>query len=130
STYLLTDELQFLMVRAIPPNTLFAARYIEATVYSSWMVLSFGLAVFIAAGVTASAAAGYYLWLGVVLVPFVSIPASLAALFVLVLANLMPVKRTRDVMLAIGVMAVVGLFMLVRSLEPERMFNPQNFAST
>src|SRR5690606_12622271 len=55
SSFLLADELQFLMVRPLPPYTFFTARYLENTAYSSWMVLLFGLPVFLAAGIVFTA---------------------------------------------------------------------------
>jgi len=130
STYLLADELQFLMPRPLPHRTVFSARFIETLVQSSWMVLLFGLPIFLAAGIRFDAPGEYYGWLAAVLVPFVVIPTALASIVVIVLANVMPVERTREIFVAIGLVAFVALFAMLRELQPEQLFRPDKFGST
>ncbi|MDX9722187.1 MAG: hypothetical protein RBU37_15705 [Myxococcota bacterium] len=130
SIFLLSDELSFLVVRPIRPHILYSARFIETTVYSSWMVILFGLAVFLAAGIAASAPWNYYAVLSAALLPFSLIPPALAVLVVLLLANLMPVHRTKELLIGLGVLAFVAAFILFRSLQPERLLRPSSFGST
>lgn len=130
STFLLAEDLRYLMVRPIPSNTLFSARFLENAVYSSWMVVIFGLAVFIAAGQAFDAPLAYYGWLTVVLMGVVLIPPSLAVIAVMLLTNLMPVQRTREFFIGLAVVVFVGLFFLFRSMEPERLLDPNQFSST
>ena len=130
SIFLLADELSFLLVRPLPPYTLYTARYLETVLYSSWTVVLFGLAVFLAAGIASHAAYDYYLALLGAMVPFILIPPALAVLVVLLLSNLMPVRRTRELMIGLGAVAFVGGFVLLRSLQPERLLRPATFGST
>ena len=130
SNFLLTDELQFLVPRAIPPNTFFSARFIESTVDASWMALLFMLPVLISIGHASDAGATYYLWIAPMMLPLALIPTALSVPFVLLLANVFPVHRTREVLVGLGVIAFVGLFSMVRSMNPERLLDPQQFGST
>lgn len=130
SSLLLADDLQFLVARPLSSRTFFAARFFEHTAAASWMVLLFGLPLFLAAGLRFSAPLEYYAWLVAVLVPFVVIPAALASIVVLLLAVAMPVQRTREIFIALGAIAFVGAFVMLRQLELEQLFRPGRFGST
>ncbi|OIP41860.1 MAG: hypothetical protein AUK47_05765 [Deltaproteobacteria bacterium CG2_30_63_29] len=130
STYLLSDELRFILPYPVPPNALFSARFLETAFYSSWMVLLFGLPVFISAGVVFRSPVSYYLWLMCVFVPLILIPPALAVLVVLFLANTFPVQRAREVLIGLGVVFFIGAFIVIRQLQPEKLFNPGQFGNT
>jgi ABC-2 type transport system permease protein len=59
----------------------------------------------------------------VVLVPFVLIPVALGALLTLLLVNVFPARRARDLLMLMGVMFAMTLVVLLRFLEPERLLN-------
>src|SRR5690554_1702854 len=80
STFYLADDLEFLMTKPIPRDSLFSSRFIESLVQSSWVVILFGTPIFIAAGVGVQAQPSYYFMLAAALVPFVAIPTCLAVL--------------------------------------------------
>lgn len=129
TTFYLADDLQFLMSKPIPRDTLFGSRFAESLAQSSWIVLLFGLPVFIAAGVGVGADWPYYVALVGVLIPFVAIPTGMATLVALGITNILRASRTRDAMLLFGVFGFAVLFVLVRSLRPERLLNPDSFES-
>lgn len=130
STFYLSDDLKLLMTRPVPPNGLYTARLIETGVQSGWMPLVFSLPIFIAAGVLFGAGVGYYVTLGAVLIGMTVIPAAIAVLLTLVFTNVLPAQRTREVFLFLGVLLCVGVFILIRALNPEQLFNPDQFANT
>jgi len=70
STYFLADDLQLLNSLPIPLRSLYAGRFVENIVNSSWTVLFFSFPVFLAYGLVYNASLFYYLTLLVVLVPF------------------------------------------------------------
>ena len=130
SSFLLAEDLAFLRTRPIPAYALFGARFVETSLYSAWMVVLFGLAMFLAAGQVFDASWDYYLWLLIVLVPYVLIPTSLAVIAVMLLANLFPVQRSRETLVIIGAFLFVGVVVTMRSLAPSELFNPHGFGTT
>ena len=129
STFYLADELEFLMSKPIPKDKLFTARFLESLAQSSWVIFIFGLPIFIAAGVGIGAGPAYFAGLIAVLVPFVAIPAVLASLIGLFITNILAANRTRDATLFLGLAAFSVLFVVIRSLRPERLLNPESFSS-
>ncbi|MFU8802335.1 MAG: putative ABC transporter permease subunit [Bradymonadaceae bacterium] len=129
STFYLADDLEFLMTKPVPRDSLFASRFIESLVQSSWVVILFGMPIFVAAGVGVGAPWHYYALLVGVLLPFVAIPTCIAALLALFVTNILAADRTRDAALFFGLVAFSVLFVVVRSLQPERLLNPDSFDS-
>ena len=129
STFYLADELEFLMTKPIPKDSLFAARFIEALTQSSWVVFLFGAPIFFAAGAGINAPVEYYFVLIAILVPFVMIPTAIASIVALFITNILAANRTRDAMLFMGVAAFAILFVVIRSVRPERLLNPESFES-
>ncbi|AWV89740.1 putative ABC transporter permease subunit [Bradymonas sediminis] len=129
TTFYLADDLQFLMSKPIPRDTFFSSRFIESLAQSSWIVLLFGLPIFIASGVGVGATWDYYMMLGLVLLPFVALPTAFATLLSLLVTNLLQANRTRDALLFLGLLGFSGLFFIVRALRPERLLNPDSFDS-
>ncbi len=129
STFYLADDLEFLMGQPISTDQLFASRFIESMVQSSWILALFGLPLFIAVGVEMGAPLYYYPLLLVVLLPFVAIPTALASIFALLVTNIIAANRTRDAALFFGLVAFTVLFVIIRAFEPERLLNPDSFDS-
>lgn len=129
TTFYLADDLQFLMSKPIPRDSLFSSRFVESLAQSSWIVLLFGLPIFIASGVGVGAPWQYYVSLAGVLIPFVAIPTALATLIALLITNILEANRTRDAMLFVGLVAFSVLFIMVRAMRPERLLNPESFES-
>ena len=130
STFYLADDLRLLMTKPLPRDGLYTARLIETCAISGWMPLLFGLPIFVAAGVLFGAGVSYYLILAAVLVGMTIIPAAIAVLLTLLFTNILPAQRTREVFLFLGVLLCVGVFILIRALNPEQLFNPDQFANT
>jgi ABC-2 type transport system permease protein len=127
STFYLSDDLNLIHSAPVPLGKIYLARFIETTVDSSWMILLFGLPVFIAYGFVYSASFTYYLWLMVVIIPFLIIPAGLGIILTMVLVNVFPAKRTKDIFLLLSIILIIILYLLFRFLRPERLVNPETF---
>jgi ABC-2 type transport system permease protein len=70
---------------------------------------------------------GYYLLAAATLVPFLVIPAVIGSATTLVLVNIFPARRTRDLLALIGLLAAAGVVALFRFLRPERLMRPEEF---
>ncbi len=129
STFFLSEDLNLIMSRPVPLDDIYYARLIETLVYSSWMVLLFALPVFLAYGRVYGASWKYYaVFLGA-LMPFLLIPSTLGVLLAMVLVNLFPARRTKDILFLLTLFLVIGIYFLLRFLQPERLVNPDSFAS-
>jgi ABC-2 type transport system permease protein len=113
----------------VPRGTIFLARWLESTVDSSWMVIVFSLPVFLSYGIVHRAGPFFYLTAGIALVPFCLIASALSAFIVIVAAVLLPAGRIRTVFVFFGLLLIVALIMVFRIMRPERLVNPENFAT-
>lgn len=128
STFFLAEDVNLILCRPVGRDRLYYARLTEAAVHSSWMVLLFGMPVFLAYGWVYRAGPAYYGVLCGVLVPFLAIPAALGALFSMLVVNIFPARKTREVLILLAIALAIGLYFLMRFLQPERLVNPDAFA--
>ena len=78
-------------------------------------------------GVAYKANASFVLFAIAVLVPFLLIPAAAGSTVTLLLVNVFPARRTRDLLSVITAMAVCGLVLLFRAARPEQLARPEGF---
>src|SRR5215218_6019168 len=64
-----------------------------------------------------------------VFVPFLIVPAVIGSALTLVLVDVFPARRTRDILSVIAVMAAGGVVLLFRVVRPERLARPEGFRS-
>jgi ABC-2 type transport system permease protein len=128
STFFLAGDLSLYLARPVSFDRLYYARLAETMTHSSWMVLLFGLPVFFAYGWVYHVSLKFYLVLASILVPFLIIPAALGTLFSILLVNIFPARRTKDILFLLSLFFAIGLYFLLRFLQPERLVNPDAFA--
>ena len=129
STFYLSEDLNLIHSMPISLGKIFLARFIDTIIDSSWMVLLFGLPVFIAYGVLYNASFLYYIGLVFVMLPFLLIPAGLGIILTMILVNIFPAKRTKDIFLLLSIILIGVLYFLFRYLRPERLVNPDTFSA-
>ena len=127
STFFLSDDLQLLNALPISGPHLYASRFIENIVNSSWTVLFFSFPVFLAYGMVYSASPLYYFILTGVIIPFLLISAATGIVLILLLVYIFPARRLKDIMLVASIFLVVGIFIFIRFLQPERLVDPESF---
>jgi ABC-2 type transport system permease protein len=129
STFFLSRDLATIHATPVAMPELFAARFVETILESSWMVLLFGIPIFTAYGLTYRAAAGYYLGLVSVIVPYLIIAAASGVTMTMLLVQLLPAQRTRDVLFLLSILLGILLYFLFRFMRPERLVDPDAFTS-
>jgi len=129
STFFLSEDLEFVVAAPIEPETVYGARLIETVVDSSWMVALMAVPLLAAYGAVYAAGPLYYLLAVGTVIPFLVIPAVLGSAVTLLLVNIFPARRTRDLLALVGLLAVAGVVALVRFLRPERLMSPEEFSS-
>ena len=129
STFFLSAELDRLVAAPVSRSLLFAARFGDTLIESSWMVLVFAVPAFLAYGIAHHAGALFYLATALTVPPFLVIPAAIGVAITAVLVNVFPARRTRDILVLLSVLGFAVLYLFFRMLQPERLVNPETFAS-
>lgn len=129
STFFLSDDLELVIAAPVEPEKVYAARLIETVVDSSWMVALLAVPLLSAYGVAYAADWKYYVLAIGTLVPFLVVPAVIGSAITLVLVNVFPARRTRDLLALVGLLAAAGVLVLFRFLRPERLMRPEEFQS-
>jgi ABC-2 type transport system permease protein len=123
STFFLSEDLRLLLAAPIPAHSLFYSRYLKTAGQASWMVIVFMIPVLFGVGVAKCAGLLYYVVGFLTLVPFVLIPVALGATTTLLLVNIFPARRARDVLMLMGLLFAGTLVLLLRFVRPERLLS-------
>lgn len=129
STFFLSEDLEFVVAAPVEAETVYSARLIETIVDSSWMVALLAIPLLAAYGAVYAAGPIYILLAVATLIPFLVIPAVFGSAVTLLLVNIFPARRTRDLLALIGLFAAAGVVALFRFLRPERLMSPEEFSS-
>ena len=108
---------------------IFLSRVFYTMVDSSWMVIIFGLPVMMAYAWVYRPGIGFYFTLAHSGLAMVMIAAGIGILITMVLVSVFPAHRTRDILMLMVILLVVGLYILFRFLRPERLVDPDAFFS-
>lgn len=125
----LAKDLSLVHSMPISRKKLFLSRWTESTLDSSWMVLIYSLPVFLSYGIVYRAGGFYYAMVGLNLVPFCLIASGLSAIMVMIAAIVLPAGRIRSVFVFLGLLVALLLILSFRLIRPEKLVNPESFAS-
>jgi ABC-2 type transport system permease protein len=127
STFFLAKDLDLLVAAPVGRLRLYLAKLAETVVHSSWMVALLALPIFTAYGIVYQ---GGWLFPAVALaafVPYLIIPAVVGTAITMVLVNIFPARRTRELLGLIASGAVVIVLVSLRFLRPEQLAKPEGF---
>ncbi len=127
STFFLARDLELITAAPVDGLKVYWARLIETMVNSSWMVALLAVPIFAAYGVVYGAGPWYVPVVLAVMLPFLVIPAVIGSAVTLLLVNVFPARRTRDLLALFGLFAAAGVVVLFRVLRPERLVRPDEF---
>jgi ABC-2 type transport system permease protein len=128
STYFLSEDNRLILSAPVSTEKIYLAKYLITLGHSSWMVLLFGIPVFMAYGWVYGASADYYLWLSVILLVFLLIPGGIGVMVSTALVNLVPANRAKGVLVVLFVLLLAALYLFFRFLQPEKLINPERFS--
>jgi ABC-2 type transport system permease protein len=129
SSFYLSRDLPLLMGAPVDRESVFWARSVQSILASAWMPAAFLMPVLLAYGWTFKAPLLYYLLLALSAVPVLLIACFVSQTLVMVLVNVLPARRTRDVLSLLGLFGFVALYLVFRLLRPEQLVNPDSFRS-
>jgi len=129
SNLYLSNDLEFCHAAPAPVEELFASRAVYTLLDSSWMLLVFGLPVFMAYAYVYRPGFSFYVTLIHMNLAMVFIAGGIGLLIIMALVSIFPANRTRDIVLFLSLLMGVALYLVFRFLRPERMLDPGAFFS-
>lgn len=127
STFFLAKDLDLLVSAPIGRSRLYLAKLAETIVHSSWMVALLALPIFTAYGIVYRGGLLFPIVALAAFIPYLILPAVVGAALTLVLVNVFPARRTRELLGLIATGAVVIVVVSLRFLRPEQLAQPEGF---
>ena len=129
SSFFLAKDLDMLVGGPVDWLALYGAKLLETLVHSSWMVVLLAFPMFTAYGVAYEGGWAFPIIATLSFAPMLVLPAVLGSALTLLLVNVFPARRTRDILSVIAVLAAGGVVLLFRLLRPEQLARPEGFRS-
>jgi ABC-2 type transport system permease protein len=126
STFFLSDDLRLILAAPVAARRLFLARFARTVAQAGWMVVVFLLPVLAGIGVAKCAPWSFVATAVITVVPFVIIPVAFGSAVTLLLVNVFPARRARDILMLMGLMFAVSIVLLLRFLQPERLLKVES----
>jgi ABC-2 type transport system permease protein len=126
STFFLSDDLRLVLAAPVASRRLFFARFARTVGQAAWMVVVFLLPVLTGIGVAKCAPWSFIGIATLTVVPFVVIPVALGSAITLLLVNVFPARRARDILMLMGLVFAMSLVLLLRFLQPERLLRVES----
>jgi ABC-2 type transport system permease protein len=127
STFFLAKDLDLLVASPVGGVRLYLAKLAETVIHSSWMVALLALPIFTAYGIVYSGGLLYPFVALAAFIPYLILPAVAGTAVTLVLVNVFPARRTRELLGLIATGAVVIVVVSLRFLRPEQLAQPEGF---
>ncbi len=121
SAFFLAKDLDLLVSSPTDWLRLYLAKLGETLLHSSWMVVLMAVPIFTAYGMVFHGGPLFPLVVAGALVPYFVLPCVVGSAATLLLVNIFPARRTRDLLSLIALGAVGGLVLLFRLVRPEQL---------
>lgn len=116
STTYISREVDYYMSQPVDHRDVFLFKFVETTIYSSWAFLILSFPLFLGYGLSKELPLTFYLWVILLMMPFVLIPSAIGSMLTMILAATIPARRTRTFMLVVGGSAILGTVAMARAL--------------
>ena len=126
STFFLSEDLRLLLAAPVAGRRLFHARFFRTVGQASWMVVIFLMPVLVGVGVARCAPIGFYLTAALTVPPFAVIPVALGSAVTLLLVNVFPARRARDILMLMGLVFAASIVLLLRYVRPEQLLRVES----
>src|SRR5437660_527753 len=127
SSFFLAKDLDLLVSAPVDWLRLYLAKLGETLLHSSWMVALMAVPILAAYGVIYRGGLLFVPYAVLTIVPMLVLPAVVGSAVTLILVNVFPARRTRDLLSIIALGAAAGLILLLRLIRPERLARPEGF---
>lgn len=127
SSFFLARDLELLMAAPVDGVRVYGARLTETLIQSSWMVVLVLLPILGAYALVYGGGARYWLVATAAIGAFLVLPAVVGTAITLVLVNVFPARRARDLLTMVALFGAAGLIVAIRLLRPEQLARPEGF---
>jgi ABC-2 type transport system permease protein len=127
SSFFLAKDLELLVSSPVDWLNIYLAKLGETMLHSSWMVALMAVPIFTAYGVIYDGGWLFGFFAVAVFLPLLVVPAVVGSATTLILVNVFPARRTRDLLSVIAIGAAGGVVLLFRIVRPERLARPEGF---
>jgi len=129
SSFFLAKDLDLLVSAPVDWLRVYLAKLLETVLASSWMVALMAVPMFAAYGIAYHGGWSFAVLAIAVFIPFLVLPSAIGSALTLLLVNIFPARRTRDILSVIAVVTAAGIVLLFRLVRPERLARPEGFRS-
>lgn len=126
STFFLSDDLRLLLSAPVAARRLFLARFTRTIGQASWMVVIFLTPVLLGVGAARCASPAFYLTSVLVVAPFATIPVAVGTAATLLIVNVFPARRARDILMLTGLLFAASLVLVLRFIRPEQLLKVES----
>ncbi len=126
STFFLSEDLRLLLATPISIRRLFYARFVKTVFQSSWMIVVFLLPVLLGVGIARCAPCMFYLTALLTVAPFCVIPVAAGTGTTMLLVNVFPARRARDILMLMSLVFAGSIVLLLRFVQPERLLRVES----
>ncbi|CAN5893071.1 hypothetical protein BH23GEM9_BH23GEM9_02410 [soil metagenome] len=127
SSFFLARDLELLAAAPVDSLRVYTARFIETLINSSWMMLILLMPILAAFGVSFGFSVAFVVVTIIALLSYLVLPAVVGTALTLVLVNVFPARRARDLLALIALLGAAALILLFRLLQPEQLARPEGF---
>jgi len=127
STLFLSQDNEIIFAAPVAKSDIFFMRYITTSIYTSWMMIVFSIPVFAAYGTVFKAAVFYWPLMLVSIIATAATATTFGIGLTVVLVNLFPAKRTKDIILYLSICFGIFIYLIFRLMRPEDLVNPDKY---
>jgi ABC-2 type transport system permease protein len=127
SSFFLARDLELLSAAPVDGLRVYSARFIESLVNSSWMMVLVLVPILAAFGASYGFSLRFIAVTVVALASFLVLPGVVGVAVTLVLVNVFPARRARDLLALIALFGASALIAMFRLLRPEQLARPEGF---
>jgi ABC-2 type transport system permease protein len=126
STFFLSDDLRLVLAAPVAARRLFFARFARTVVQAGWMVVVFLVPVLAGIATAKCVSPSFVFTALATVVPFVVIPIAVGSAVTLMLVNVFPARRARDILMLMGLVFATSIVLLLRFIQPERLLRVES----
>ena len=127
STFFLAKDLDMLIAAPVDWIWFYLAKLFETLAHSSWMVGLMVVPILTAYGVVFGGGVLFPLVALGTLLPFFLLPTVIGSVVTLVLVNVFPARRARDLLSLVALSVMAGLVLFLRLAQPEQLAHPEGY---
>ncbi|MBA3553231.1 MAG: hypothetical protein H0W29_00525 [Gemmatimonadales bacterium] len=127
STFFLAKDLDLLVAAPVGGMRLYLAKLGETVVHSSWMVALLALPILTAYGIVFSGGPLFPFVALAAFVPYLILPAVVGTIVTVLLVNVFPARRTRELLGLLGLATLGVVVLFLRFMRPEQLARPEGF---